>query len=139
MSNLRFAPLIETILKKRHFAVVGASNNPEKYGHKVYKSLKKAGYSVYPVHPHEDYVDGDPAYPRLDNVPVKLDCVVTIVPPEVTFEIVRQAGALRIPYLWMQPGSESQAAVIEAHSYGIQAVYGGPCIMVAVATHKVAG
>ncbi len=139
MSNLRFAPLIETILRKRNFAVVGASNNPEKYGHKVYKTLKKAGYSVYPVHPREEYVDGDSAYPRLDNVPVTLDCVVTVVPPEVTFEIVRQAGILRIPCLWMQPGSESQAAVIEAQAYGIQAVYGGPCIMVAVAAHRVDG
>jgi len=37
----------------------------------------------------------------------------------------------------MQEGSESAAAIAEARAAGIQIVFGGPCIMVAVATHRV--
>jgi len=61
--------------------------------------------------------------------------VVTVVPPEISYEIIQRAGHLRIPYLWMQPGSESTACINEVQAQGIQAVYGGPCIMVAVRTH----
>ena len=131
----RFHDEIPLILNKNVFAVVGASRDPEKYGYKVYKSLKRAGYKVYPVNPNADYIDGDPVYPLLDNVPEQIDCIVTVVPPEVTHEIIPQAGHLRIPYCWMQPGSESEASVKEAVGHGIMTVFGGPCIMVAVATH----
>jgi uncharacterized protein len=130
-----FRDEIPEILSRNVFAVVGASRNREKYGYKVYKSLKRAGYSVYAVNPNADDLDGDPVYPLLDNVPEQIDCVVTVVPPEVTVEIIPQAGHLRIPYCWMQPGSESEAAVKEALGHGIMPVYGGSCIMVAVATH----
>jgi predicted CoA-binding protein len=121
---------IPEILALRNFAVVGASRDTGKFGYKVYRALKQSGYNVYPVNPNAETIDGDQVYPLLDNVPERLDCVVTVVPPEVTFEIVRQAGQLNVRYMWMQPGSESESAVIEAHAQGIDAVYGGPCIMV---------
>ena len=124
--------MIEQILSKRKFAVVGASRDRAKFGNKVYNTLKRAGYDVFPVNPNATDIDGDPVYPRLDNLPAGIECVVTVVPPEVTFEIVRDAGRLRVPYMWMQPGSESDAAVTEALALGIEAVFGGPCIMVEI-------
>jgi predicted CoA-binding protein len=126
----RFQGNIAEILGKRRFAVVGASRDTTKFGYQVYRTLKGLGYEVYAVNPHAETVDEDPVYPLLDNVPNSIDCVVTVVPPDVTYEIVRQAGQLRIPHMWMQPGSESESAVIEAHAQGIDVVFGGPCIMV---------
>ena len=39
--------LINDFLRKENvFAVIGVSRNPAKYGHQVYKDLKKAGYVV---------------------------------------------------------------------------------------------
>lgn len=122
--------LIPGILALRRFAVAGASRDPAKFGHKVYTTLKRAGYEVFAVNPNAERIDGDPAYPLLDDIPGGVDCVVTVVPPVITSEIARQAGRLRVPFMWMQPGSESEAAINEARSYGIQAVHGGPCIMV---------
>jgi len=50
---------IEDILDKNNkFAVIGASNNEEKYGYKVYKQLKKNGYQIYPINPREELIDG---------------------------------------------------------------------------------
>ena len=126
----RFQAAIQEILATKNFAVVGASRDRQKFGFKVYQSLKRYGYNVFAVNPNATEIEGDSAYPLLDNVPEPIDCVVTVVPPEVTFEIVRQAGQLRIPKMWMQPGSESQSAVIEAYAQGIEVVFGGPCIMV---------
>jgi predicted CoA-binding protein len=128
--------LIDQILDQRRFAVSGASRDPDKFGNKVYKSLKAAGYRVYPVNPNAETVDGDICYPMLDNIPDTLDCVVTVTPPEITEETIRAAGHLRIPYLWMQPGSESTPAFNLARSFSMQIISGGPCIMVAVARRR---
>jgi predicted CoA-binding protein len=35
------------------YAVVGTSNNKEKYGYKVFKDLLNAGYKVLPINPNE--------------------------------------------------------------------------------------
>lgn len=136
MPTARLHSLIADILAQRRFAVVGASRDTEKYGYRVYKALKRAGYEAYAVNPNAETIDGDQVYPLLDTVPERPDCVVTVVPPEVTLEIAREAGRLRIPYMWMQPGSESLAAVNQARSAGLRIVHGGPCIMVAVATAR---
>lgn len=131
-----FSSIVPEILGLRVFAVVGASQNPAKYGYMIYRTLKEAGYRVYPVNPTADKIDGDVAYPNLDTLPEVPECVVTVVPPSVTERVAREAGRLGVRYIWMQPGSESDAAVNAAHASGLRAVYGGPCIMVAVKTQR---
>jgi predicted CoA-binding protein len=132
--------LIEQILEQKRFAVAGVSRNPEKYGYIVYQKLKAAGYTVYAINPNTDSIGEDLCYPSLDNVPTPIDCVVTVAPPHVTEKVVRDAGRLKIPFVWMQPGSESTAAYNLARSLSMQVISGGPCIMVSVAqrqTHHV--
>ena len=128
--------LIEHILDQKRFAVTGVSRNPEKFGYQVYQWLKGAGYTVFAVNPNADSIDGDPCYPSLDNVPGPIDCVVTVTPPEVTEETMLTAGHLRIPYCWMQPGSESTSAMNKARAYSLQLIAGGPCIMVALGMRR---
>lgn len=128
--------LIEQILDQRRFAVSGVSRNPNKFGYQVYQALKAAGYTVFAVNPNADSIDGDPCYPSLDNIPGLIDCVVTVTPPPVTEQTVREAGHLKIPYIWMQPGSESLAAFNLARGFSMQIVSGGPCIMVAAAERQ---
>lgn len=128
--------LIEQILDLQRFAVTGVSRDSEKNGYKVYQTLKQAGKKVYAVNPNADAIDGDPCYPGLDNLPVSIDCVVTVTPPEITEQTMRVAGHLRVPYVWMQPGSDSTAAFNMARSFSMQVVSGGPCIMVLLAQHR---
>lgn len=136
MSVTPFGSVIPQILDCRVFAVVGASRDPAKYGHMVYMALKAAGYTVYPINPNAEDIDGDPAYPLLDNLPETPECVVVVAPPAVTEQSVKEAGRLGTRYIWMQPGAESQAAANAARGAGLVAVYGGPCIMVAVKTAR---
>ncbi|HLK58322.1 MAG TPA: CoA-binding protein, partial [Chthonomonadaceae bacterium] len=117
--------LIDHILAQRRFAVTGVSRDPEKYGYLVYNYLKGEGYTVFAVNPNADSIDDDPCYPSLDNVPGGIDCVVTVTPPHITEKTIVEAGHLQIPYLWMQPGSESTAAYNLARSNAMQVVSGG--------------
>ena len=122
--------LIREFLDKRNtFAVVGASRNPEKYGHQVYKDLKEAGYKVYPVNPSTDQILGDKCYPSLEYLPAKPDVVDVVVPPKITERIVRTCKKLVITKVWMQPGSESESAIEFCDDNGIDTIH-SICIMV---------
>jgi len=122
--------LINKFLEKTNiFAVVGASRDPEKYGHQVYKDLKTAGYKVYPVNPNAKEILGDKCYPDLKNLPTKPDVVNIVVPPKVTEKTVKTCKILGITKVWMQPGSESENAIKFCHENDIDVTY-GTCVMV---------
>ena len=121
--------IVEFLDKKNVFAVVGASRNPEKYGHQVYKDLRNAGYRVYPVNPNTNEILGDNCYPSLQALPVKPDVVDLVVPPKVTEQVVKTCKRLGIKKVWMQPGSESEPAISFCKENGIDVVH-GVCVMV---------
>lgn len=122
--------LIKQFLKKTNiFAVVGASKDPKKYGHQVYKDLREAGYEVYPVNPNAEEILGDKCYHDLQELPKKPDIVDVVVPPRVTEEIVKVCKELEITKVWMQPGSESETAIKFCHDNNIDVVH-GICVMV---------
>jgi len=97
--------------KRNKIAVVGTSDNRNKWGYKVYSNLKSAGYEVYPVNPKHAKIDHDVCYPDLISLPSKPDVVLTVVPPRITEKIVRTCKDMAIDKIWMQPGSESRKAI----------------------------
>jgi hypothetical protein len=62
-------------------------------------------------------------------LPVKLDVVDVVVPPKVTDAVVKTCKKLGIRKVWMQPGSESEAAISFCREKGIDVVH-GVCVMV---------
>jgi predicted CoA-binding protein len=121
--------LISDFVNRRVWAVVGASQDRAKYGNRVLRSLHTAGYTVYPVNPKGEVIEGLQAYPSLESLPERPEVVNLVVPPAVTEEVVREAHQLDLSRVWMQPGAESQAAVEYCHEHGIQVVYHA-CAMV---------
>ncbi|MCP8323303.1 MAG: CoA-binding protein [Candidatus Methylarchaceae archaeon HK02M2] len=119
----------EFLDKKNIISIVGASRDPNKYGHQVYIDLKEAGYEVYPVNPNAKEIMGDKCYPDLRSLPVKPDVVNLVVPPKITEDIVKTCKELGITKVWMQPGSESEWAINFCKENAIDCMY-GICIMV---------
>ena len=102
---------IAEFISKRVWAIVGASHNSAKFGHKIVRDLHNAGYIVYPINPKEGEIEGLKVYPTLTDLPEKPDVVDIVVPPTVTEKVVRQVQELGLPRVWMQPGSESKDAI----------------------------
>ena len=127
--------ILEFLNKRNVFAVVGASRDPKKYGHQVYKDLRKAGYRVYPVNPNADEILGDRCYPSIEDLPVKPDVVDIVVPPKITERVVKTCRKLGIRKVWMQPGSESEAAIKFCEENGMDVVH-GVCVMVERASRQ---
>lgn len=114
--------------KKNVIAIVGASDNRDKYGNIIYRDLREAGYKVIPVNPNADIVEGDKCYHSLSEIPIKIDVVDTVVPPHITEQIVKECKKIGITKVWMQPGSESEEAIIFCKDNGIEVIYEN-CIM----------
>jgi predicted CoA-binding protein len=129
MDSSTQTPLIEDALHCRRVVVAGATDNPAKFGYDVYRALKAAGYRVFALNPNADTVDGDPAYPALDNLPEPAELIVTVTQPPVTEQLAREAHRAGISIIWMQEGSESTAAVREAEANGLRVIHGGPCVL----------
>ena len=121
--------LIEEFLDKKNLiAIIGVSKNPQKRGHRVYRDLKNRGYKAYPVNPDADEILGDKCYGSLEALPKKPDVVDIVVPPKVTEEIVKDCKRLGIKRVWLQPGSESEAAIKFCQNNNIAIIF-GKCIM----------
>src|SRR5581483_1746087 len=97
---------IKQFLAASAFAVVGASNDPDKYGHKCFKCLLQAGRKAYPINPRAKDVLAHPAFPDLASLPEKVESISVITPPPVTEKVVDDAIAAGVKNIWMQPGAE---------------------------------
>ena len=110
-------------------AVVGATDDPSKYGGRIYRDLKRKGFTVVAVNPNRSSVDGDLAYPNLASLPSPPQLINLVVPAQVGAGTVREAVRLGLGNVWVQPGAESPdlvALLLESGlSYSLQ-----DCIMV---------
>lgn len=115
---------ISQFLSKRNkIAVVGASENKEKWGYKVFITLKKKGYDVYPVNPKHEFIGEYKCYKSIGDMPFVPDLVITVVAPRITEKVVYEAEAIGVRKVWMQPGSESERAIELCKKYGIKEVH----------------
>ncbi len=102
-------PLLETVADLRSLlteaqviAVVGHSDNPERTSYRIAHYLREAGYTVYPVNPAVDTIDGEPSYPSLAEVPEPIDIVNVFRRAEHLPGIVQEAIAVGAKAVWGQ-------------------------------------
>jgi predicted CoA-binding protein len=119
---------VDDFLAQKTIAVIGVSRGGKKFGNTVLKELQEKGYRVFPINPQADVIDGERCYPNLAALPETPDGVVTVVPPAATEEVVKQARAAGIRRVWMQQGSESEAAIRYCRENGMT-VIDGECIL----------
>lgn len=96
------------MLSLQKWAVVGASDNPEKYGYKIFKKLLNHGYEVYPVNPGLVDIEGIKVYPSLSSIPEKINVVDFVVNPSIGKAIIKEVKQLGIENVWLQPGTRSE-------------------------------
>ncbi|KAG4427324.1 hypothetical protein IFR05_017194, partial [Cadophora sp. M221] len=100
-----------------HFAVVGASSDPTKFGHKIFTWYTHHSLSVTPINPSSPEIKAYPPYPAFDiksyatlpnlsALPNPSETSVSIItPPKVTMKVLEEAKKLGVQGVWLQPGS----------------------------------
>jgi acetyltransferase len=92
---------LKAILGARSVAFVGASNKFTTMGTTQMINTLKGGFQgeVIPIHPTEEIVLEQKAYPRLTDLPEPVDLAVVIVPTEATLDVMRDAAQRGIRHL----------------------------------------
>ncbi|MCZ7557329.1 MAG: CoA-binding protein [Bacteroidia bacterium] len=117
--------------EQRTLALAGASRNGKKFGNTLLKDLANKGYTVHPVHPSAESIDGVRAFPSLAALPEAVGGLVLVVPPAESEKLVREAADAGIPRIWMQQGAESPEAIRLCEERGLECTHGYCLLMFA--------
>jgi predicted CoA-binding protein len=111
-------------------AVIGASNNRQKFGNRAVRAYLREGYTVIPINPHETEVEGIKAYRSVLDVPGAIDMASFYVPPEIGELVIDEVAQKHIPEVWLNPGADSDALVARARSLSIKPIVA--CSIIAI-------
>lgn len=101
-------------------AVIGASENPQKYSHQAVLLLREKGHSVYPVHPKTKMIEGIKVYWSISDVPVPIDTISLYVSPNVSTKIAGDILKKSPRRIIFNPGAENDPLLKKAQAAGIE-------------------
>jgi predicted CoA-binding protein len=116
-------------------AVIGATNNRNKFGNKAVRAYRQQGYLVYPVSLSETEIEEEKAYRSILDVPVRPDRVTVYIPPQQLLKILPDIAVKGCDELWLNPGTESPEVVAEAKRLGLNAVEACSILDLGVSPH----
>jgi len=117
-------------------AILGASTNPEKYGNKAVRAFAEKGFTVYPVNPRAESVEGWTCYPDIASVPERPDVVSLYLPPALVLNALPAIREKGCDELWLNPGTDTPEVIEAARRLGLNPVIG--CSLVGLATGRLA-
>ena len=88
-------------------AILGASDNPERYSYKAFQMLKEYKHSPLPISPKLKELEGIKVYGSIGEISEKIDTLTMYVGPELSTKLkleILKANPRRIIF---NPGSEN--------------------------------
>lgn len=106
-------------------AVIGAGPDRRKFANKCVRAYLAADWTVYPVHPSADTVEGLPVFRSLADVPLDhLDRVSVYLPPSVGAKALDSFVGKSIGEVWLNPGADADEVLARAKELGLNVVCG---------------
>lgn len=103
-------------------AVVGHSDKPYRTSYNIAQYLRRAGYTIYPVNPTVETIDGQKSYASLGDIPVAIDIVDVFRRSEFLPGVVEEAIAAGARAVWAQLGVFDERAAARAEAAGLAMV-----------------
>lgn len=103
-------------------AIIGASADRAKFGNKAVRAFAQQGWTVYPVNPRDELVEGLTAFKSIREVPERPHMVSVYLPPPVLLKLLPDIAARGCDELWLNPGTESDDVLAEAGRLGLNVV-----------------
>lgn len=114
--------------------VIGASNDPRKFGNKAVRAYLRQGHEVVPINPRERSIQGLPAHARVADPIGPFDRAAIYVPPEIGVSIMRDLAARAdVREIWLNPGADAPEVVAEAMRLGLNVIQA--CAIVDIGEH----
>ncbi len=126
-------PSIARFLQGNRIAVAGVSRHRGAAANSIFKKLGACGYTVFPVNPNAETINGVPCYPDIASVPGPIDGVVIATHPSVSALVVQQCKEHGVTHVWFHRsfggGSVSEEAVQACERLGLEFIVGGCPLM----------
>ena len=111
------------ILTKYHnIAMVGLSANQYRPSHFAAIYMLSEGYNIIPVNPAYPEILGRKCYPRLHDVPEKIEVVDIFRNSADVLPVVDEAIEVGAKVIWMQLGVINEEAALKAQEAGLEVV-----------------
>ena len=103
-------------------AVIGASASRRKFGNKALRAFRHRGYTVVPINPHADVIEGERAYATVLDYPDPIDEATVYVPPDIGRQVIDQVATKGIKKVWLNPGADARPVIERARSLGLHTI-----------------
>ena len=105
---------ISFLRQTRSVHILGAGLNQDRPAHKAFHDMRGRGYRMIPVHPRDagSTIEGMPIVPH-PWASEEPELFVMFLSPVRTIALLRKwvIAGRHIPYIWLQPGAESEDAI----------------------------
>ena len=105
---------ISFLRQTRSVHILGAGLNQDRPAHKAFHDMRGRGYRMIPVHPRDagSTIEGTPIVPH-PWASEEPELFVMFLSPVRTIALLRKwvIAGRHIPYIWLQPGAESEDAI----------------------------
>lgn len=119
---------IDDFFESGSFAIAGVSPGGKKFGNYVLKELSAAGYTLYPLHPTAESIDGHKCHHGFASVPEGTKSLILSVKPERAGGIIKEAARHGFTKVWFQQGSSDPELLKLAAGLGFRLVH-DQCIL----------
>ncbi len=109
-------------------AIVGVSRNPAETANAIFRKFKDNGYTVYPVNPVAEKVEGVRCYASVKDIPGGVGAAVLVTKPEVTARVAKDCVDAGVKWVWMHKSfgdSSSSKAIQTLKAGGVHAIPAG--------------
>jgi predicted CoA-binding protein len=103
----------------RTVAVIGASRDRAKFGNKAVRAYRSDGWTVYPINPAGEAVEGLQSYASIRDVPGAVKRALLYVPPHLVDGMLDDIASKGVQEIFFNPGTESPAAMQRARELAL--------------------
>ncbi|MEI7531515.1 MAG: CoA-binding protein [Betaproteobacteria bacterium] len=100
----------QVLISAHTIAIVGLSDKPNRPSYQVAQYLQDHGYRIVPVNPLANEILGEKSYPKLSDIPFKVDLVDVFRRPEECLQVAQEAIEIEAQALWLQLGISNEDA-----------------------------
>jgi len=85
---------LESMFNPRSIALIGASRDPNKVGHRTLRNIIEGGYGgeIYPINPEATELLGRPCYAKIGDAPAPVDLAIICVPARIVPLVAEECG-----------------------------------------------
>lgn len=108
---------------KNKVAVLGASDNPDRYSNMLIKRLRGKGHEVFPINPGLAAIDGRPVFRGLGDLPPGIDVLSVYMNASRSDSLAEAIVESGIPRVIFNPGAENDGLAKRLKDKGVEVEY----------------